>query len=88
MIRTAYEPNFFEPESRLVPPRAGTGFGTSGSGYEVWYRVGLGLRQTRVSGSEIFGALHNKSNLRSYRVSGFVGLDQKSGPGFSGLGLM
>ena len=42
--------------------------------------------QTIVSGSEIFGALHKKSILRSCRVSGFVGLDQTSDLGFSGLG--
>ena len=60
----------------------------SGSGYELRYRVGLGLTLTRLSGSEIFAELHKKSILRSYWVSGFVGLNQKSGPGFSGLGLI
>ena len=47
--------------------RVETGLGNSGS--EGWYQVGLGFRQTRVSGSEV---LHKKSILRSHRVSGLT----------------
>ena len=68
--------------------RARTGSDYSGSGrarafgFRAW--VGLGLRNTWLSGSDSLCFLHNKSFLCNFRVSGLDGLDQKSGLGFSG----
>ena len=68
-------------------PIVGTGSEFTGTGFEMMYRIGLGLCQKltdpRLQGSEIFSPLHKKSVLCNFRVSGPVGLGQGSGFGLN-----